>query len=64
MPVTACMDGKRDTSLLNVSNSCLLDGIPHKKPLDGLVLGATFAAVGAAKELDMPAVLGLGQGWL
>lgn len=42
-----------DTGFLDVSNSGLLNNVPHKESLDCLVLGAAFAAVGAADEFDM-----------
>lgn len=30
-----------DTSLLDISDGGLLDNVPYKKPLDGLILGIT-----------------------
>ena len=46
-----------DAGFLNISHSCLLNNVPHQKPLNGLVLRATFAAVGAANELNMTAAM-------
>jgi len=42
-----------DTGLLHIPHSSLLNNVPHEEPLDGLVLRAAFAAVGAADEFDV-----------
>ena len=42
-----------DAGFLNISHRGLLDNVPHQESLDGLVLRAALAAVGAADELDV-----------
>ncbi|OID33486.1 hypothetical protein A7L09_18700 [Acinetobacter nosocomialis] len=46
-----------DTSFLDISDSSLLNNVPHEKPLDCLILGAALAAVGTADELDVAAAV-------
>lgn len=46
-----------NTSFLNIPHSSLLNNIPHKKPLNGLILGAAFAAIGTANEVNVPATV-------
>ena len=46
-----------DAGFLNISNGSLLHDVPHYEPLDGLVFGAAFAAVGASDWLDVATVV-------
>jgi hypothetical protein len=46
-----------DARFLNVPDGRLLHDVPHLKPLDRLVLGAAFGAVGATDVLDMAAAV-------
>ncbi|MDF5361722.1 hypothetical protein P3687_25725, partial [Vibrio parahaemolyticus] len=46
-----------DTSFLHISDCSLFNNVPNQKPLDGLVLGAAFSAVGASDEFDMAAAV-------